>query len=343
VAATSRISYTNGAMTQMTKTERVLAALKGHAVDRVPVSAWWHDYPREWAAADLVGTTLEAYERYDFDYIKVNPRFSYYAEDFGTKYVRFPDRMPEVDEPAVRSADDLRALAAVDGTGGAYGEQLEALRLIAADLGGEAPFLQTVFSPLAALSRITGSTRFVQKLIREHPDDLEAGLETITQTLVSYARACLEAGASGVFYAAVEWGSSDNISWEDYARFGEPYDMRILEEVRGAPMNVLHVCRERNHLDHLLDYPVAAFNWDVGGEGNQPFTHVLSNTGKSVIGGVRTHTMLTGDPSDVRAEADKGLAETEGVRYLLSPGCSIDPRTPPANIEALVAAGHAAR
>ena len=102
--------------------------------------------------------------------------------------------MPEVDEPAVRSGEDLRKLAAVDGTAGAYGEQLEALRLIAADLRGEAPLMQTVFSPLATLSRITGSTRFVQKLIREHPDDLETGLETLTQTLVSYARACLETG-----------------------------------------------------------------------------------------------------------------------------------------------------
>ena len=37
----------------MTKNDRVEAALKGDDVDRVPVSAWWHDYVREWSAADL--------------------------------------------------------------------------------------------------------------------------------------------------------------------------------------------------------------------------------------------------------------------------------------------------
>ncbi len=323
-------------MEQMSKSERVYAALKGEAVDRVPVSAWWHDFPREWSTADLAETTIEAYRRYGWDFIKVNPRFCYYAEDWGTRYTRFDDRMPEIEHAAVRSGDDLRALQALDGTSGAFGEQLEALRLIAGELGGEAPFVQTVFSPLAVLSRVTGSTRFVQRLIRDHSDDLEVGLEAITQTMVSYSRACLEAGASGIFYAAVEWGSADNITWEDYERFGVPYDIRILEEVKGASFNVLHVCRDRNYLPKVLDYPVDAFNWDVGGEGNPPFGNVLANSTKAVMGGVRTSTMLTGTPEDVRAEATKALAETRGTRFLLSPGCSIDPRTPGENLEALV-------
>lgn len=322
-------------MAQMSKKERVFAAVKGQAVDRVPFSAWWHDYPYEWSASDLAQTTLTAYREYGWDFIKVNPRFSYYAEDWGARYARYPDKMPEIDDPGVRAAEDLRSLPVLDATAGAYGEQLEALRLIAAALGDEAPFIQTVFSPLAVLSRITGSTKFVQRLIRDHPDDLEVGLEAVTQTLASYVRACLEAGASGVFYAAVEWGSADNISSEDYARFGEPYDIRVLEQARGAPLNVLHVCRERNHLPKLLDYPVAAFNWDVGGEGNPAFADVLASTPKAVMGGVRVSTMLTGNAADVRAEADKATAETDGVRFLLTPGCSIDPRTPPENLRTL--------
>jgi uroporphyrinogen decarboxylase len=322
-------------MAEMSKSERVFAALKGAPVDRVPVSAWWHDYPMEWTASELAQTTLTAYRTYGWDFIKVNPRFSYYAEDWGTRYARYPDKMPEVDDPGVRSAEDVRMLAELDGRTGAWGEQLEALDLIGGSLGGEAPFIQTVFSPLATLSRITGSTRFVQRLMRDHPDDVEVGLDTITRTLAAYTRACLDAGASGIFYAAVEWGSSDNTSWEDYTRFGKPYDLRVLEAARGAPLNVLHVCRDRNHLPDLLDYPVEAFNWDIGGEGNQPFTHVLSNTGKAVMGGVRTGTMLAGGAPDVRAEAEKALAETEGVRFLLTPGCSIDPYSPAENIRAL--------
>ena len=43
----------------MTKSERVFAALKGADVDQAPVSAWWHDFEREWSAEALAETTLE--------------------------------------------------------------------------------------------------------------------------------------------------------------------------------------------------------------------------------------------------------------------------------------------
>jgi uroporphyrinogen decarboxylase len=322
---------------QMSRAERVTAALTGRAVDRPPVSAWWHDYKREWSAADLAEATLEYYRKYSWDYIKVNPRFSYYAEDWGATYRRYEDRMPEIDHPAVSSPEDLRRLKPLDGTAGAFAEQLEALRLIAGGLGGAAPFIQTVFSPLAVMTRLTGSTKYVQKLIRQAPDDLAAALGTVEQTMTAYARACLKMAASGIFYAAVEWGSADNISWEDYERFGKPFDLRILETVSAAPFNVLHVCRERNHLPRLLDYPVAAFHWDVQGTGNPTFTDVLSATSKAVMGGVAVRTLREGDPSDVRAEANKAKEEAE-VRLLLAGGCSIDPSTPPVNLEMLVEA-----
>ena len=321
----------------MTKTARVDASLFGKTADRTPVSAWWHDYAREWSAAKLAEATLEYYRTYGWDYIKVNPRFSYYAEDWGATYRRYDDRMPEIDKPAVSSAEDLHKIEPLDVTRGAYGEQLEGLRLIADALGGEAPFIQTVFSPLAVMTRLTGSTKYVQKLIREAPDDLEAALEPVTQTLAAYSKACLDTGASGIFYAAVEWGSSDFISWADYERFGKPFDTRVLAAVNGAPLNVLHVCRERNHLLKMLDYDVAAFNWDVWGEGNPTFTDVLARTRKSVIGGVRVGTLMEHEAADAIVEANKAQAEAS-VRLLLAPGCSIDPATPPANLHAMVGA-----
>ena len=53
-----------------------------------PVSAWWHDFPREWSADGIAEATLEAYRKYDWDFVKVNPRACYYAEDWGAKYVQ---------------------------------------------------------------------------------------------------------------------------------------------------------------------------------------------------------------------------------------------------------------
>lgn len=326
-------------MADMTKKERVLAALRGEEVDRVPVSAWWHDYAHEWSANELAAVTIESYSEFDWDFIKVNPRFSYYAEPWGTTYKRYDDRMPTPDKIAVKDASDLGKIQRVDGTAGAFAEHIEGVGMIASGLRGEALFMQTVFSPLATMSRITGPTEPVQTMIREAPEQLETALDAIAETLIEYAQACLEAGADGIFYAGVEWGSGQFISGQDYDRFCKPYDIRILEAVKDAPFNVLHVCRDNNHLMRSLDYPVAAFHWDTHGEGNPSLADVLNSCDKAVMGGVdHKRTIRRGEPADVGVEAEEALMETRGERFLLAPNCSIDPTSPEANLLAMVEA-----
>ena len=323
----------------MSKTERVFAALSGDAVDRVPVSAWWHDFGREWSAEGLAEATVGAYRKYDWDFIKVNPRATYYAEDWGTRYVQAdePGKQPVLIEPGVSSAEGLRRIGPLDIHQGAYGEQLEGLRIIGRELRGEAPFIQTVFSPLAVMSRITGSTKFVQKLMEEHSHELMMALKGIGETLAVYSRACLDAGASGIFFATVEWGSADNISLDSYDMFCRPFDMTVLEAVREAPFNVFHVCRNNNHLPALLDYPVAAFNWDVSGDGNPSLSEIRSETSAAVMGGVsHENTVNRASPADVAKEAQRAIIDTGGRRFLLTPGCSVDPQAPEANLRALV-------
>lgn len=320
----------------MTKNDRVFAALRGEEVDRVPVSAWWHDYAREWDAERLAEATLEAYRRYDWDFIKVNPRATYYGEDWGARYEPRDGRQPELIAAAIRSVSDLARIRPLDVSRGAYGQQIEALRLIARELKEEAPFVQTVFSPLACLSRMAGSTKFVQKLMRESPNELEAALDAVAETLAAYARACLENGASGIFYATVEWGSADNISWEEFERFSRPFDLRVLGAVEGAPFNILHVCRNNNHLLRLLDYPVSAFHWDVHGAGNPSFLQVAAATERALMGGVsHDATIRSGSPADVAKEAERAMVETRRSRFLLAPGCSVDPGVPEANLRTL--------
>ncbi len=322
----------------LSKNERVFAALRGDEVDRVPVSAWWHDFPREWAPQSLAEATLEVYRKYGWDFVKVNPRACYYAEDWGATYVVADgaNKQPVLTEPGISSPEHLARIKPLDVSKGAYGEQLEALRLVGAALAGEAPFIQTVFSPLAVVSRITGSTKYVQRLMKEHADGLLAALDAITVTLAAYSRACLDSGASGIFFATVEWGTRDFISLGDYNRFARPFDLRVLEAVQGAPFNVFHVCRDNNHLLDLLDYPVAAFHWDAHANGNPGLPQVMKQTAAAVMGGV-THgdAMTAGSPAIIAKQAERALIETGGRRFLLAPGCSIEPTTPEVNLRTL--------
>src|SRR6266566_8018255 len=63
----------------MNKKERVDAAVRGDKVDHVPVSMWQHDYAREWDIQSLMEAMVENFTENDWDFMKVNPRVTYFA------------------------------------------------------------------------------------------------------------------------------------------------------------------------------------------------------------------------------------------------------------------------
>jgi uroporphyrinogen decarboxylase len=325
----------------MTKGERVAAALAGDEVDRVPVSFWGHDYLREWAPAGLAEATLERFRQYDWDFIKVNPRATYYAEAWGSRYRSSGDALhgPVNVDYVLKAARDLGRLAPLDVQDGPFGEQLAALRLVGEGLAGKAPFIQTVFSPLAVVGRLAnGDLGFVRRCMHENKETLHRAVDAVAQTLAAYAKACLDAGADGIFFATVEWATYDVATAEQYAEFGRPYDLQVLSAVAEAEFNVLHVCRKHNMLASMLDYPVHAFNWATNETDNPGLVEVLAQSERAVMGGVAVRTVSEGTPEQVTVEVAEALADTAGHRFLMSAGCSIPPQTPEANLKAAVAA-----
>ena len=324
-------------MAEMTKRERVRAALRGQPVDRVPVSLWGHDYLREWTPEDLVATTLEQYRAHDWDFIKLNPRASYFAEAWGNRYERPTEpHSPRLLRPAIDSVEALRALRPVDPRDGVLGEHLAALRLLLDELRAEVDVLHTVFSPLAVVGALCGAESRFLDFAAADPAAAHGALAAATATLAGYARAAVEAGASGVFFAPLAWASHDTCSEQFYREFGRPYDLQVLEGVRAAEFNVLHVCRDHNMIDLLLDYPVAALNWADRGDGNLSLAEVKQRTTKAVMGGIGHARLAELSVDEVTAQARDALAGG-GERQFLAPGCSIPGATPNANRAAVAA------
>jgi uroporphyrinogen decarboxylase len=325
----------------MTKRERVMAALRGDEVDRPPVSFWGHDFLREWSAQGLAAAMLESVREYDYDYLKVNPRATYFAEAWGCRFRPSNDaaRAPEGESWVVRDAADLLKIEPLDGTSGVFAEQLAALALIRDGLGGEVPFVQTVFSPLSVVGRLTEDRDAVKSWMAREPEELHSALEAVTETLCQYARASLDAGADGVFFATTDWATHDALAMSEYGAFGEHYDRKVLAAITDAPFNILHVCRPLNMLEMLLDYPVAAFNWADRARGNLLLREAHAKTDKAVMGGIDERDMLLrGSLVEVSYQAQDAVLQTGGRRFLLAPGCSISPQTPAANIHAAVQA-----
>jgi uroporphyrinogen decarboxylase len=325
-----------------TKRERVLAALRGEPVDRVPIAFWLHNFATENSAEGLAAETLRLAKTFDWDYLKPQSRAQCFAEAWGLEYAASRDRTVPftVTHAPVGDAAALAALEPADPLGGALGEQLAALRLIRMAVGPDTPIIWTVFSPLMVMPFLmTGGREQALSLMRSAPTALERALDVVAVTLRAYAGACLDAGADGLFYAT-NLATRSLMTAAECRRFQRPYDLRILSAVERAPFNLLHVCSEGALFDEFLDYPVTAFSWATV-PGNPTLAEGQLKTGRAVVGGFPAKPDIAGFTAEALAgRARSAIAETSGRRLLLGPDCSINPDTPE---PLLHAAGAAAR
>ncbi|MBI2916621.1 MAG: uroporphyrinogen decarboxylase [Chloroflexi bacterium] len=319
----------------MTHPERVHASLRGQGVDRPPVSLWRHFFVEESSAAGLAQAMLAFQDRFHWDFMKVNPRAAYHAQPWGYQiaYSGQPTVGPRMVDYPVKSADDWGRIQELPPTQGAPGEMLTALRLIREGLRGEVPFVMTVFTPLSVAAYLAGSNESMVRHLREHPQQVHSALGAIAATFARFGQECLAAGASGIFLATTHWATYDLATDAEYAEFGRPYDLQVLQAVSDAPFNVLHVCKENNMLRRLADYPATAFNWNARHPSNPTLREGRSLTGKAVIGGIAERTtLLQGPPEAIAAEARDAREQTGGRGFMLGAGCTFLPETPEAHL-----------
>ena len=322
----------------MTSRERVWATLEGRATDRPPVSFWGHAYHRESSAAELVEATLESWREFRWDWVKLNPRKHYHVEPWGVtyRYPGVPDRKPRLDSWPIHAPEDWARITPRAPDAGALGEQLDAVRTLRRALPPEVPLIETVFTPLAVLGEMTETPEELRAHMDSHPDRVRGALEAVTASYEPFVREILRAGADGIYFATVDWATRDLLAPADFRAWTRPWDLRVLAAAAGAPFNVLHVCKSRNLLDEVTDYPVAAFSWDATDPTNPTLGEALERLGTAVMGGISQEDALQADgPDAVLAEFRSALEATAGRRWLVAPGCSIPPTTPRQNLHAV--------
>lgn len=316
----------------LSKRERLDRAIHGEPVDRTPVALWRHFPVDDQRAEDLAAATAAFQREYDFDFVKVTPASSFCLKDWGCEdeWRGHPEGTRDYTRRPIANPEAWAALRTLDPTAGHLGEQLACLRLLKAALGADTPFIQTIFSPLAQARNLAGADRLLVHL-RQHPDLLKAGLHTITETTLRFVDEARRAGTAGIFYA-VQHGSYRILSAAEYAEFGRPYDLRILEAAGDLWLNVLHLHGEDVMFDRFADYPVQALNWHDRetapslAEGRRQFSG-------ATCGGLRQwRTLVEGTPEAVRAEALEAIEQTGGRGFILGTGCVTPVIAPRANL-----------
>jgi uroporphyrinogen decarboxylase len=320
----------------MTKCERVTAALGRKTVDRPPVSFWRHAPAVDHTARGLARAMLDFQRRWDLDFIKVMSSGVYCVEDWGCKvaYTGAPSGAKQCVEHAVTRAADWARIHPLDPGAGALGRELEALRLIVNGKSDDAPVLHTIFSPLTIARKLAGDQLVAD--LAQNPKVVLQALEAITDTVIAYAAAAVEAGADG-FFVATQTGSPDVMTREAKSRFGLLCLRRVLESLEGkSEFTLLHIHGKNIYFDELAALPAHALNWH-----DRVTPPTLADAQRrfpgAVIGGLSEwQTLRQGPATAVAAEAEDAIRQTGGVGVMVAPGCGLPLDVPDAHLEAAV-------
>lgn len=312
-------------------------------------SAWGHFVGSEYGPAEQAKAHIDFVRQWDWDWVKINPRSSYYAEVWGTVFDQYDygpaGRSPFLVCPAVTSTADLRHVEYVDPQSARpLVEQIESARQIRQAFPDRA-VLQTIFSPLtvllllASLPRVRGRKIYgvepglsVDELLHGDPTAAKDALRSIALTLADYARWLVApaeqggAGVDGVFYAVTGTAASGYFTRDEYAEFAEPYD-RIVLEGAGDHVKLFHTCQDHANPEWFLDYGIDALQWDHFLAGN-PSLESVRSSGKlgaiTPVQGPAAQLLAAGASEDLlRTQIEGIVRDNDGRPFLFGPSCSL--------------------
>ncbi len=323
----------------MEPADRLRAAVALESPDRPPGAWWGHTYREEWSAPDLARVTARRRAEFGWDLVKLQPRACCFAQAFGSEYrpaVEYRDA-PVLVRPAVPRIEDWDRVQAVDASSPSLREQNGALAAVVEAVGSGVPVIQTVFSPLTVAGYLAGEDRArAASELRERPELVQPALAQIADGLAAFAKAAMEAGAAGIFFAVSGFASTDLMAAEDYRRLALPHDRRVLDAASGGWLNVLHLCGPRLSFELARDLQSHLVSWSVHQPGNPSLAEGRSLAARAVMGGLdHEGTLVRGTPAEVRGERDAAVASTGGAGLVVAPGCSVPPEAPEANLRAV--------
>lgn len=334
-----------------TSRERVLAALDGGEVDRIPVVPLAGGWIAQTSGRPL-GEVMARGEVLAAAQLDVQARAGYDAlyayfdplaipEAFGCAVV-----LKEFGGPSI--AEELP----LDGSGSVFErpipdpgrdrrlpEILRAVSILRERSRGTLPVAGLFEAPFTAASRVVGTTPLLLAMM-DDPGLTRRLIARVADALIEWGRALASAGAD-VIIMPDPVSSTDLVSPEQSVEYAAPERRRVIEAL-AVPV-LVHICGKTGpilpsmaasgarllSLDQCMDLrrARATVGWEIALGGNVDPIQVMER----------------GSPQAVAAAARATIAAAGPRRFVLMAGCAIPPATPLVNVQALVAAARAAR
>lgn len=312
----------------MNKIERLRAALAGEPVDCIPCGFWSHFPEKMQFGEESVRMHEQFYRDTDIDILKVMNEHLYRLD------------------AAVERPEDWRRIRPYHIAGSHYEDYLDEIRRVRALVGKDVPILATIHGLLVSACHATNGPNQFTRLdnlitlhLKEDPEAVCCGLEAIAETLGELCEASVDAGADGIYYAALG-GEEQRFDRELFEKYVKPLEIRILERAGRKGITILHICKDHVRLPMYVGYPADAVNWAVHEcryglkDGRELFPDM------ALLGGFddRSGVLVEGTREAIRDEAARIIREAGSRKLIIGADCTLPTELSHSRIKETVAA-----
>lgn len=303
----------------MTKKERVIAAIRGEEVDKIPCGFSLH-FPKEAAYGDAsVEAHLQFFQESDTDILKI----------MNENLVPY---MGEINQGCDYSM--VREMTMKDEF---MEDQVALVRKILDRCDRDAFILGTLHgitaSSIHPLEKMNPDYTYdgvrdkLCRLLREDQETVLAGMQRIANVMCGLAKTYIEMGVDGIYYAALG-GETRFFTDEEFEQWIKPFDLQIMKAIRDAGgYCFLHICKDQLNMERYKDYgPYAdVVNWGVY---EAPFSLEDGRklfAGRTIMGGLpNRHGVLADGPEEaVKEETRKVIREFGRTGFILGADCTL--------------------
>lgn len=296
----------------MDKRTRVMAAMNGEPVDKVPVGFWFHYLGDRGIGEACIKGHVDYYRYADVDFMKIMS--DGFMIDPGVK---------------INTAADWGKVRPMGAHSPYIEGQVERCKRLTEELGQECCLFYTMFAPFTMVRGLT-SNDLVMAHLKENPKAMMHALQMVGEDhAILIERILKETGFDGGYFS-FQGGERDRFSLEEYAELIEPSDRIALDHAYTLGENhFIHLCGwegVKNHLESWDNYPGKVVNWAIYIDG-MTLPEGRERYKRTVLGGFdnrKTGLLYNGTEQEIKAETKRIIDDfgtTQGL--MIGADCTI--------------------
>ena len=244
--------------------------------------------------------------------------------DMGTKVYE-----PHVIEYVMDSVSDYEKLTPVDVTKGRAKVVTDAIRILKEETSG-VPIVGNLTGPVSTASSVMEPVNFYKEL-RKKNQEAHAYMEFITDQLIAFGRAQIEAGAD-VIAISDPSGTGEILGPKFFKEFAVTYLNKLLDGLKKEKVGtIVHICGQM----HSVYKEINEVHSDVlSFDSVVPMKEARANLKDRVLmGNVSTYAIEFGDPDRVKMLT---TSCRRGGSDIISPACVLGMKSPLTNVQAIL-------